>query len=326
VPKHPEKWLPKFDPDSKQIVEDHIKKFMLAIRLHSVEHEDVVCRLFPYTFEGNASTWYFSQQPHTIVSWDRFESCFLEKFRDDKSPEVLVMELSSLKMNPKEKIKDFNQRFLTLKNRIPTDSMPAENLIVAYYTKALHQNIAIWVKRSKKATLLEAFEEVSQIEKDILSLKDNICNEAETTSSSKKKIEILPRPPQNKTQSDSSDLENLQKVVQKLSNQVIDLRRSTEEASSSKGPYKPPFRKPFPTNRPNSNSEGLNLESLQFAIQMILEAHDNLIPPEIPEDVAEQEIVEEDESSPNIFRNFWSKTTNKSSFEIRTNEPKKQSK
>jgi hypothetical protein len=116
LPKHPEKWLPKFDPDSKQIAEDHIKKFMLAIRLRNVEHEDVVCRLFPYTFEGNASTWYFSQQPHTIVSWEKFESCFLEKFGDGKPPEVLVMDLSSLRMNPKEKVKDFNQRFLTLKN------------------------------------------------------------------------------------------------------------------------------------------------------------------------------------------------------------------
>jgi hypothetical protein len=52
LPKHPKKWLPKFDPDSKQIAEDHIKKFMLAIRLHNVEHEDVVCRFFRYTFEG----------------------------------------------------------------------------------------------------------------------------------------------------------------------------------------------------------------------------------------------------------------------------------
>ena len=26
LPKHPEKWLPKFDPDSKQSTEDHIKK------------------------------------------------------------------------------------------------------------------------------------------------------------------------------------------------------------------------------------------------------------------------------------------------------------
>jgi hypothetical protein len=65
--------------------------------------------------------------------------------------------------------------------------MPAESLIVAYYTKALHNNITIWVKRSKKNTLLEAFEEASQIEKDILRLKDNLSNEAETTSSSKKR-------------------------------------------------------------------------------------------------------------------------------------------
>jgi len=187
---------------------------------------------------------------------------------------------------------------------------------------------------------LKAFKEASQIEKDILSLKENICNEAETASSSKTKIEILPRPPQNKTQSDSSDLESLHKVVQKLSNQVIDLKRSAEEDYSSKGPYKPPFRKPFPTNRSISNSKGLNLESLQFAIQMILEAHDNLIPLEIPKDVAEQEIMEDDESSPNIFGHFSdsifqgnfetvhpyntrSKTTNKSSSEIGTNAPQK---
>jgi hypothetical protein len=292
LPKHPEKWLPKFDPDSKQSAEDHIKKFMLAIRLWSVEHEDVVCRLFPYTFEGNASTWYFSQQPQTIVSWDKFETCFLEKFGDDKSPEVLVMELSSLKMNPKEKVKDFNQIFLTLKNKIPADSMPAESLIVAYYTKALHNNIAIWVKRSKKNTLLEAFEEASQIEKDILSLKDNLNSEAETTSSSKKKIEILARPPQTKNQPEILDLESLQKAFQKLSNQVVDLKRSVEEASTSKGSFKPPFRNPFPPNRPNPTTEGLNFESLQYALQTILEAHDNSasVPPESSEDVVEEEV------------------------------------
>jgi hypothetical protein len=214
---------------------------MLAIRLRNVEHEDVVCRLFPYTFEGNASTWYFSQQPHTMVSWEKFESCFLEKFRYGKPPEVLVMDLSNLKMNAKEKFKDFNQIFLTLKNRIPADSMPAESLVIAYDTKSLHQSIAIWVKRSKNSTLLEAFEEATQIEKDILSIKDSSSNKTETVSSSKKKIEILPRPTQNKTQSENADLENLTKVVQKLSNQVIDLKRLTKEASLRKGPYKPPF-------------------------------------------------------------------------------------
>jgi hypothetical protein len=143
---------------------------------------------------------FFPTTPYHCIM-GKLEFCFLEKFRDDKSPEVLVMELSSLKMNPKEKIKDFNKMFLMLKNRIPIDSMPAENIIVAYYTKYLHQNIEIWVKRFKKAMLLEAFKEASQIEKDILSIKDNISNEVEITPYSKKKIEIPPRPPKTKTQS-----------------------------------------------------------------------------------------------------------------------------
>jgi len=85
-------------------------------------------------------------------------------------------------------VKEFNQIFLTLKNKIPVDSMSIESLIVSYYAKALHNNISIWVKRSKKNTLLEAFEEAIQIKKYILSLKDNINHESKATSSSKKKI------------------------------------------------------------------------------------------------------------------------------------------
>ena len=63
-----------------------------------------------------------------------------------------------------------------------------------------------------------------------------------------------------------------------------------------------------------------------------------MIPPKIPEEVPEQETVEEDESSPNIFRHFLdsifqanfetvhpyntrSKTTNKPSSEILTTVP-----
>jgi hypothetical protein len=303
LPKHPEKWLPKFDLDSKQSVEDHIKKFMLDVRLQSVEHRHVVCRLFPYTFEGNASTCYFAQQPQTIVSWDKFETCFLEKFRDDKYLEVLVMELSSLKMKPKEKVKDFNQRFPSLKNKISVDSMPTENLTVAYYTKALHNNIAIWVKRCKNNTLLESFEEAVLIEKDIMSLKDNLSSEAETTSSSKKKIEILTRPPQAKNQQETSDLESLQKSFQKLSNQVIELKRSTEEASTSKGSFIPPFIKPFSPNRPNPTTEGIHFEGLQYSLQTILEAHDNFVsaPPENHDEEGEEETPDEEESSPPIF-------------------------
>jgi hypothetical protein len=153
-------------------------------------------------------------------------------------------------MNPKEKFKDFNQIFLTLKNKIPEELMPVKNSIFPYYTKSLHHNIAICrVKRSKKNTLLDEFKEVILIEKDILSLKDNLSVEAESTSSSKNKIEILTRAPQNKREQETLDLESLQKYFQKLSNQRVDLKRYDEEASTSKGSFRPSFRKPFPPNK-----------------------------------------------------------------------------
>jgi hypothetical protein len=71
-----------------------------------------------------------------------------------------------------------------------------------------------------------------------------------------------------------------------------------------------------------------------------LKAHDNLVPLEIFEDMVEQETVEEDEPSPNIFGHFSDsmfqanfetvhpyntkrKTHNKPSYEIGTNAPQK---
>ena len=97
---------------------------MQSIRLINVVHEDVVCRLFPYYFKVQASTWYFSLEFGTINSWDDFEKEFLEKFGDDSTPADLVIELSSLRIKGKEGVKDFNYRFYCLKSMIPTTILP----------------------------------------------------------------------------------------------------------------------------------------------------------------------------------------------------------
>jgi hypothetical protein len=67
MPKHTENFLPKFDPDRKDSVEEHVKKFLLSIRLQIIRHKDVVCRLFPLTFENRASTWLFSLEEASIT-------------------------------------------------------------------------------------------------------------------------------------------------------------------------------------------------------------------------------------------------------------------
>ena len=119
LPKHPEKLLPKFDPDNDITPTDHIKQFKLSLRLLDVQHEDVVCRLFPYTFVGQASTWFFSLTPGSIASWQQFETAFISQFGDDKTSGMMVLELSRMRCDKKDRIKDFNQRFISHLNHLP---------------------------------------------------------------------------------------------------------------------------------------------------------------------------------------------------------------
>ena len=69
LPKHPEKLLPKFDPDDDILPKNHIDKFMLAMNIMNVQHEDVACRLFYSTLQGNASSWFFNLPSRLITSW-----------------------------------------------------------------------------------------------------------------------------------------------------------------------------------------------------------------------------------------------------------------
>ena len=100
------------------------------------------------------------------MSWDQFATPFLKIFGNEKSLEVLVIELSNMNMDNKERIKYFNQRFLILRDKIPTALRLAEEVTIQFYTKALPPTIAMFVKRAKLATLAEVFDETILIEKD----------------------------------------------------------------------------------------------------------------------------------------------------------------
>ena len=80
LPQAFDKLLPKFDPDEKTVVDDHLQSFYLAVEgLRAGEYEDVVCRLFPHTLKGAATSWYFSFPANSIPDWDTFERTFRSK-------------------------------------------------------------------------------------------------------------------------------------------------------------------------------------------------------------------------------------------------------
>jgi hypothetical protein len=77
LPKHLEKLLPKFDPDDDILPKNHIDKFMLAMSIMNVQHEDVACRLFYFTLQGKASSWFLNLPSGSITSWQQFENAFI---------------------------------------------------------------------------------------------------------------------------------------------------------------------------------------------------------------------------------------------------------
>jgi hypothetical protein len=91
---------------------------MLAMNIINVQHEDVACRLLCLTLQGKASSWFLNLPSGSITSWQQFENAFIIRFEDDKTSGTLLLELSRLNINKNEKFREFNQRFITLLNKI----------------------------------------------------------------------------------------------------------------------------------------------------------------------------------------------------------------
>ena len=124
-----------------------------------------------FYFLGKNINMVFILALRSITSWQQFEAAFMTQFGDDKTSGTLFIELSRMKMNNKEKVKDFNQIFTILLNKIPDKRV--EVVQIEFYTTALLPPISMFVKREKKQTLDENLEEVIKVEKDLVTISNH---------------------------------------------------------------------------------------------------------------------------------------------------------
>ena len=96
----------------------------------------------------------------------------------------MFLEISRLRINKKENVKEFNQIFITLLNNIP--DKPTKAVQIEYYTSALSPPVPMFVKRKEIRTLAENFFEAIKVEKDLASFSTHQGNEESQASTSKK--------------------------------------------------------------------------------------------------------------------------------------------
>jgi hypothetical protein len=165
---------------------------------------------------------------------DEFSKDFLEKFAEETTTGALMVELFVATMISKEKVKEFNQRFTTILNKFQLEAKTTQKLQIEVYVNDLPTSISM--KSIAKHTLVENFEEAKMIE---FQMKG--CKEVQV-SLVKKEIQPPPRrglfftrPPGKQTEQGpekgSEDLEDLQRMIKKLSNEIVDMKRTVREVN-----------------------------------------------------------------------------------------------
>ena len=84
--------------------------------------------------------------------------------RHQNSDDPCIMAWDHYTMSPKERVKDFNQRFTTILNKFQAVAKPTQELQIEVYANMLPASISMFVKRAAKKTLAENFEEAKTIE------------------------------------------------------------------------------------------------------------------------------------------------------------------
>jgi hypothetical protein len=132
----------------------------------------------------------------------------------------------------------------------------------------------MFVKRDAKHTLAENFEEDETIEFQMKGCKEGqvslVKKEAQPPS---RRGLLLTRPPRKQTEQGlekgNGDIEYLQRMINKLSNKIIDMKISAVEGNQGQRPYKPFFKRnpPFKAIEPpptNLNIDLCNVASDSF--------------------------------------------------------------
>jgi hypothetical protein len=135
-------------------------------------------------------------------------------------------------------------------NKFQQDIKPSQELQIEVYANALPASISMFVKRADKHTLAENFEEAKTIEFQMKGCKESQISLGKKETQQPKRGLLLTmtqgKQVDQNNEKDSTDMESLQRMIKKLSNEIVDMKINVGEGTSNQRPYRPFFKIPPP--------------------------------------------------------------------------------
>ncbi|KAM1083899.1 hypothetical protein ACFX19_022643 [Malus domestica] len=103
----------KKDEDSKK----HIKHYRSTMVLYR-NNNDLMCKIFSTTLQGEVQDWFYTLQPQSIQSFNELSLVFTKEYSSYRSIKKKSDHLFNVKKNPKESLCDYVKRFKAEKARI----------------------------------------------------------------------------------------------------------------------------------------------------------------------------------------------------------------
>ena len=124
LPKGAREVLPKSSRDGKKFTNEHLNALNTTCVVLAITTDNVAMRLFVQTLIEDASNWFHHLSQGSITNWGDMQNSFEDRFKSSDDKDTLLLQLTQLKKEIHEPIRDFVANFNKIIHKIPTTKRP----------------------------------------------------------------------------------------------------------------------------------------------------------------------------------------------------------
>ena len=170
LPKGAREVLPKFSGDGKRSTDEHLNAFNTTCAVLGIATKNVALRLFVQTLIDDATDWFHHLPQGSITNWATMRNAFEARFKSADDEHTLLLQLTQLKKEIHEPMRDFVAKFNKLIHKIPVAKRPNDENRKGFFVNAMPPDISFHLRRDRVADVDAAQRLAVELEDNILAV------------------------------------------------------------------------------------------------------------------------------------------------------------